>query len=483
MTRMFDGRSSEAYNRYVEGLSNALTARDWVYDPSFALSSDAEIYSKVMRDPVAAHAIRFRKHLVAGVDWRIEPASEEPNDIAAARILEDILERMSGFTDARIRLADSIFRGSSYAFISGERQFVSVASGEMQAWWLPTALVDVDRRRFRLTARDGDLRWEFWSVLRRAWEWLEHPEWFVRSVFEDTEDSLGYGRGLLDTLHYFQASKARVFQDCLAASERFGQGFIMAGVDGIRGSDGSPTMASGRDGDSVAARWQTTLNKQRARHILVFDKRDEVSILTGSSEGWKLLSELLSYLDTTQVTAVLGSSLSTMQSMGEVGSNAKALTHENSTEALVQADRLRLGDDLSRDLIGQIWRQNQWQIQTQLGGVLPRMPRLKIGQQKKEDPEQAATIISTLLGAGIPLRSEDVYSRTGFTMPREGDAVIEGASAPPPPPAGGGFPFQATGGQLIRPEELEELRGLLTRAHNGRHVVHRNLNGGSGLAA
>ena len=73
---LFPTRSSEAYQRYVETFSDALFSRDWVYDPSYALAQDAEIYTKVLRDPVAAHAIRFRKHLVAGVEWHLEPASD-----------------------------------------------------------------------------------------------------------------------------------------------------------------------------------------------------------------------------------------------------------------------------------------------------------------------------------------------------------------------------------------------------------------------
>lgn len=473
---LFSSHSSVAYQQYAEELASAITSRDWVYDPSYALGSDREIYSKIMRDPVAAHAIRFRKHLVAGVEWQINPASDTPADKAAASIVKEILERLQGFTDARIRLASSIFRGSSYAFIEGKRQFLSIGGGVQQAWWTPTRLIDVDRRRFRLV-RDFDrqrLLWQLWSPLRHRWEVLEHPEWFVRSVFDDTEDSLGYGRGLLDTLYYYQASKARVLQDALAASERFGQGFLIAKIKGVRGDNMKPRRAKGGNNQTVADAWAVQLKKHRARNIMVMDAEDELELLTGFDQGWKLLANLLSYTDIAQVTAVLGSSLSTMQSMNEVGSNAKAKTHEDSTETLVQADRLRMGNDLSMGLVGAIWRYNRFAIAAQVG-TMANMPHLTITQQKREDPTEAATVISTLLTSGVPLKKDEVYGKTGFTVPQDGDEVIEPTAAAPQ--MGGGL-FLPPGFSQRRPDagvlsdaDQRELERVVAHASNGDPVV------------
>ena len=115
----FPSGSHTSYERYVQSLSDAIKNRDWIYDPSYSLHSDSEIYAKVLRDPVTAHAIRFRKHLVAGATIRVVAASERPADEAAAAVMEDLLGQIVGFTDARILLADAIFRGSAYAMILG----------------------------------------------------------------------------------------------------------------------------------------------------------------------------------------------------------------------------------------------------------------------------------------------------------------------------------------------------------------------------
>jgi len=85
MSQVFPQGSQSAYTRYVNALSDAIKNRDWVYDPSFALQSDRQIYEKILRDPVAAHAIRFRKHLVAAAEVRVVSASERPEDEAPRR--------------------------------------------------------------------------------------------------------------------------------------------------------------------------------------------------------------------------------------------------------------------------------------------------------------------------------------------------------------------------------------------------------------
>lgn len=425
MNEQFLLRSAIAYDRYTQELSDAIKYRDWVYDPSFALASDSDAYRKIMRDPVAAHAARYRRHLVAGPGFNIEPATDSEVDEKAAAIIEELIRQIQGFTDARLRIADAIFRGSSYEFIEGSRRAISVNGGGVRSWWVPQKLVNVDRRRFRIgrSSIDSELGWQLWSVDRRLWEPLEHPEWFVRSVFDESESSLGYGRGLLDTLYYFQAAKARSLQQSMRACERFGQGMLVAKIDNLRGPDGRPVTAVGRDGDSVASEWIDVLKKHAAEDVLVHDSRDEVSVVTGIGEGFKLLTDMINYLDASQVMTVLGATVNTMQQSG--GSFALAKEQANSTEALVNADRQRISEDLTRDLVGLVWGLNRVQLQEEgCGGA--RMPRLVIEQQRSEDPGESAEVIAKLLGSGVNLRADEVYRKTGFTVPAADDEVVEG---------------------------------------------------------
>ena len=417
--QIFPTGSQTAYQRYVQQLSSAMLHRDWIYDPSYALKTDSDVYRKVMRDPVAAHALRYRRHLIAGPEWRIEPASDAPEDRAAAEIVEELINNIHGFTDARICLAEAVVRGSAWAFMEGERRFTALAGDDTpRAWWTPGRLADVDRRRFRQVK--GNV-WEFWSVENEDWEPLNNPEWFIRSTYDATEDSLGYGRGLLDTIYFFQAAKSKTFQDSMNAVERFGQGFITAAIDNLRGDNGRGVGGVGKTSAKVATAWKDSLVKHRADNVLVHDKRDEIKLVQGIGEGWQLLRDFMAYLDTSQVTAILGSNLPTQASEG--GSFALAQVQENSTEALVQADRSRMSDDLTRDLVGACWNLNRLQF-AEAGLSSASMPRFRIIQQKREDPQVEAQIAQILLQSGVDLRKDELYRKVGYTTPMPEDEVV-----------------------------------------------------------
>ncbi len=53
-----------------------------------------------------------------------------------------------------------------------------------------------------------------------------------------------------------------------------------------------------------------------------------------------------------------------------------------------------------------------------------RMPRFRIVNQKREDPAESASTIAALLAAGVELRRDEVYRKTGFTMPLPEDETI-----------------------------------------------------------
>lgn len=444
--QLFPTATSVAYDRYGRDLSQAIRGPgSWIHDPSFSLGTDDMVYEKVRRDAVTMQAMTFRKHLVTGRRIVVEPASDDVGSKVAAAVMEELLDQLGMFSDARFNLAEAVFRGSSYAFIEGEFvEQLAVGGQQPMTWWVPRRLVDVDRRRFRLRpVRDPEdptaisVAWFLWSVSRQAWELLEHPEWFVKHAYQRTEDTLNYGRGLLDSLHYYQASKMRVLQEGLAACERFGQGFIEVGVETLDRPGQAP---DGTDNTSYAQEYLKRLNKMRARNVFIHDKADEVNVLTGFGEGWQLIREMLAHLDNAIRTLILGANLPTSATTG--GSFALAEIQENSTEALVQFDRELLSETLTRDLVGLIWRLNADNFRRLgMGGV--RMPKIRIMQEKREDPIQNAQVITAALAAGIPLRADEVYDKLGFTQPQPDDETIEGSAQPATQPFGmdtaGGF--------------------------------------------
>ena len=438
--------SQDASATYTADLSAALRA-PVVYDPSWSQRSDRWVWEKIRRDANAAHAISYRCRLAAGLEYCLEPASDSDTDKEAAAICEELLGGIENFADARAELASAIFRGSAYAFIEGARE-TRLVNGREGFWWVPRRLVDFDRRRFsRRRQPDGSIAWELYSLEREAWEPLgDRFAWFVRHHFDLTEASLGYGRGLLDSVFVASDLKARTLQLYADAGARAATGFVTLAIESMRGPDGRPNRGDGTSAEDVADAWAEAIRKHRGNNTLVHDKRDEVKVHSGFAESYNLLQSLITYCDNQVTKAVLGSILPTSGDGG--GSFAMAVVQGNATESLVQSDRKRLGEDLTRDLIGQVWRLNWAQI-VDAGLGRARPPSLRITQRAREEPKEDAQIISAALAAGIPLRSDEVYKRLGFTPPGPDDDVIRGGASGAP---AGGF---------------EDLLGLPTMASNG----------------
>lgn len=413
-----------AYTRYVMGLEASYKWRDWVNDPSFVLAEDIDLYNKVRRDPVFEHAMMFRRQLAAGREWTVEPSSRDERDRLLTRCLEHSLRELRGFTDARVRLANAIFLGSAYERVEGERRRLVIDGVPDMEWWVPTRMRHVDRRRWRLFHEPGSdarpARWQFWSVERGEWEDVTPEEfvWFQRLVFDQTEDTLGYGRGLLESLFFYAAAKTDLLRSGLEAAERFGQGLIMVAIDDLLKDGAGP-------GDSTRTRaddYRTAIAKSRKDGIITHHKGDEVKPMNGLGEGWELIQALIAYIDNQVRTLVLGSNLTSSATAG--GSYALAAAQENSQEALVQGNRESVSEALD-DGVCRLWvRQNAANLRA-LGLEGARHGKFALVHERTaSDPAAFAQTVMILRQSGVPVRLRDVYQRTGLTEPMPGDAVL-----------------------------------------------------------
>jgi len=406
------------------GLEAAWKWRDWVNDPSFVLAEDVDLYAKVRRDPVFEHALMFRRQLAAGREWTVEPSSRDGRDRTLTRCLEHGLRELRGFTDARVRLANAIFLGSAYERVEGERRRLTIEGVPDMVWWVPTRMRHVDRRRWRLYHDPGTAvtppRWQFYSVERSDWEDVTPEElgWFQRLVFDQTEDTLGYGRGLLESLFFYAAAKTDLLRSGLEAAERFGQGLITVAIDRLMQEDVGPNDTP----EARATAVRTSIAKSRKDGVITYHKGDDVKPLSGLGEGWELIQALIDYIDNQVRTLVLGSNLTSSATSG--GSYALATAQENSQEALVQGNRESVSEALDEGLC-RLWvRQNAGNLRA-LGLEGARHGKFALVHERTaSDPAAFASTVQILRAAGVPVRLRDVYQRTGLTEPMPGDAVL-----------------------------------------------------------
>lgn len=445
---------------YVHALSSIYRAGWRIYDPDYALSREPDIWEEIRRDPIIAHAIEQRTHMVAGPKWTCQPGGDTPNDKHLADIVTEMVEGIDGFTEARYQAAQAVIIARQYHYIEGERKVASFAETPEMNFWCPTRLCQIDKRRFRLVPRpwrDTEnkehiaVSLEMFSEDRRNWEMVEHPEWFLKHKYGDEESRLFLGRGILEAIYFYHWMKGVVLREGLQGVERWAQGMAVVKIDGLRAG------SEDRDTQTVLNTWLDVIKKQRARNSLVFDSKDEVEIINSDGTGHAMVMEFLQYLDNAITRLILGAVLPTGGDTGE-GSFARAETEMESSQVLIEYDRRLLDETITRDLVALIVRQNKPQF-AMLGLIAAKMPKFTTVAERRRDPQVSIAVISQAITSGIKLKKDEVYEAIGFSQPTdddgEDDVIGSGERMPGPgefPPGSG----PGWGGKEEKGEEGEE---------------------------
>ena len=427
-----------AQQLYVRALSTAWRNSVQLHDPSLWLLREPELEEKMLRDADIAHAVGYRCNIVAGKRWEcVARIDRSPRAQVAVAVATELLGAIKHFTAARRNLTRAFFSGARFGFIQGEMRRLTIGDGVPRDWWVPTSIEDRDKRYYRIVpdiddqAGTVDAHWQRWDIVRGEFvdETPDAMAQTIRHVYADDQGTVGHGRGLREALGWWWYAKAHVFEESLQAVERFAQGILTARIDGARDAE------TGLPNSELIAQWRRVLEDLRARHVLVYDKNDEVETVQMNASGWELLNTIREELRTTITTLILGANVTTTANDG--GSYALAAVQENSTEALVQFDRECLEETLTDDLLGCVWWKNHANL-VELG-IADEKPRFNIAQEKRQDPKERAEVAATLNSIGVELSLEDVLDQTGFKRPEPGEDVIERVQQPVVDPFGGGL--------------------------------------------
>lgn len=438
MLEQFAQRSSASQVSYTRGLSAVWRNQVQLYDPSVWLAREPEIEEKMLRDPDIAHAVAFRKEMIAGRQWTVIPKSKQsPRAPIAVAIYTDLLGRIKNFTAARESLARAFLSGSRYAKIHGKPMQLPIGDGRMRTWIVPTWLEDYDKRMFRPVPKMDtatqriDTHLERWHVGKDLWvkESVEDGVNTIHHVYQDDQSTLGHGRGLREALGWVWYTKTNVQQEYITYLERRAQGLVEVKVDGLRDAD------SGLPNEEVQDRYVETIKSLMARHVLAHDSRDEVTIIETTGSGSDPFEKFLDRCEKWVLKLVLSAHLPTSADKG--GSFALSKTQENSQEMRFQFDREHMEETLTDGLLGWIEYWN-WPNIIELG-LADERPKFSIVQEEKLDPMVRAGIIQSMHTAGVPISMSDIYEQTGLRAPEPGEPILAGALPAMPDPFGGGF--------------------------------------------
>lgn len=420
--------------------------RQVLEDPSYALSQDPETWRRIQRDARFAFLIQARRRKTASSGWRIVPASDFEPDKLAAGIVEQALKEIPRFWSLRYNLAEADFRGSAYAAITGHLKPWAPLMGESskgtlykpatQEWWMFGKLCHVDRYRFR-TKPHHDKPWErqLFSPARNAWEPLDHPEWFVRHLYEDSEGSRGFGAGLLDPLYFIWYTKMACLELGLQGVEAWANGRLEVAVDGLRAPSGETNQA-------VVNAWKSTVRSWLRDHVLVHDERDNATMHDGPTQGHNMAVDFLSYCDNSASQLVLGSVLPFGGNEGGQGSLARAEEEGDQSGEYLQPSRDLLAETLTDSVVHFWWHRNFTNLANLgLSGASP--PKLELYSEPTKDTEKNATVLGLAL-QHTAVQEEEFFDKLDLTPPGPDDKVVaKQEPAPAPAGFGGGFQFDA----------------------------------------
>lgn len=438
---------------YAQALSTVYRT-DWrILDPDLSQEREPEIWERIQRDGKISQAIHQRCSAVAGGDWSVQPASDDPQSETIADICSDALREIRNFRESRKKLAHAIFRGRSYAYIEGRRKVIKLGEFPAMDWWVPEKLTDIDKRRIQLvphSEQDDDGQVQL-SVRRQIWsipqmKWLDLPASELQNLIEmvwGSEESNFhyYGKPLLESLYFIWWCKMEVMTSGLSLLERTAGGMVTIAVD-----EENHPGADGTDSESIRNAYLDELKKARSEHAFVYSKGDELQVLTSDGGGQQQVRDWLMYLDSAILSTALGATLPFGGGDPGVGSLARAETEREISDGFLTYDSELLDELMTRKLVRQFIHLN-WSNFQELGLDPQKLPKFTTTHTPREDPNANVGVISQALQAQIPLLRTEVYDKLGFTMPQEGEDTIEGQEQDM---MGGGFPFVDKRGVQLR---------------------------------
>src|SRR6185295_2187231 len=263
---------------YNYGLSSAFRSQ-YVYEPSFALSREPDIWEIVRNDANIASSIdRSTKAVVR--PWRIEPfdGSKDKEDRTLAAILKDGIRQITRFNRRRRRISEARGRGRTYGLMLWERRAMSLGGTPEMDWYVPYAIKDIDRRRFHWTTtvnpktqEKTGIYLEMYNTNSSRWERLpnELRSQLIEYIYGDTEDRVGYGRGLLEATYFYHYLKTVTLEKISQGIDRWANGIWIGKLDGLRGASTTKTN------EDLRAGMQNVLNIMRSQHVAVLEKVDD----------------------------------------------------------------------------------------------------------------------------------------------------------------------------------------------------------------
>lgn len=406
---------------YANQIAHLYAAGYRLYDPSIAAERDPDHEAKMMRWPPFATAFQIRHTSIAGRRWTVVKADDGGEDEKRlAKIVSRLLGHIDGFTQARINLARADVTGARYAEVVKRVIVAKYGDGKAREWVVPVALRDMPKENFRWDAASDEAQSK--SVLKFARKrngvlsWVPVPGYapLIRHVIGDSEETLGYGRGLRDALWFLFGAATRVHQADVQAAERFGHGWLVLKLRSD--AKGSPTVTNAQ----LVSTSSTALDKMRAKHNFVIGSEDTLEMLAPPAQAAQFMAALADRLERMGDRLIMGGTLFSGGQANSKGGYAQADSEAETATGIFDVCADMLEETFTRDLVAPCVRDN-WANLVELGFADTDHPRFSVVRGRKQDPESGLRRVAAARGAGMAVKKSQAYELGDLEEPSEED--------------------------------------------------------------
>jgi phage gp29-like protein len=359
-------------------------SEDGDMDAYLALAEDME------EKDLHYHAVLgTRKRAVAQLDISVEAASDDPEDVTAAELVEQLIEQET-LEEHLVAILDAIGKGFSVTEIVweiSERQWFPARLEPRAPHWF--AFDPMDMRTLLLREPEG-------NVPLAAYKFIPH----IHSV----KAGIPIRGGLARIAAWSFLFKAYGIRDWTIFAEVYGQ-----------------PLRLGKYAPGASDREKETLLRAVASigvdAAAIIPESMVIEFQEARSTTTDLHQRLVDFLDRQVSKAVLGQTLTT--EVGSAGSLAAARVHDGVREDIERSDAKQLAATLNRWLVRPM-------IDLNLG---PRKwyPRIVIGRAEPVDTAALSSALAQLVPLGLRVREAEVRQKLGLDEPTEDDEVLGSA--------------------------------------------------------
>ena len=335
--------------------------------------------------------LQTRKLAVTGLDWEVQPFSEEERDVAVAEFIDDQLHSLESLNDVLLDILDAVGKGISLSEITWGVDSQGRNVVEDITWVNPKKI--------------------FWDSIDDAIKITtrEYPQGIPlpnnKFIIHRYKAKSGHPSraGVLRIVSWMYLFKNYDLKDWVSFCEVFGMPLRLGKYD-----------ASASDADKAALMEAIIQLGTDAAGIVPSTTTIEF-IESNKQSSAEIYEKLARYCDEQMSKAVLGQ---TLTSDSGSGSYAQSKTHNEVRKDLTAADANALENTLRRDLIRPL-------VEFNFGYGTP-IPTLQFQTEDAEDLKETSEIYRTLacdMGLEIPKRH--LYKKFGIPKPEHGEPVTQ----------------------------------------------------------